>query len=249
VGILNPKLKSAKKTGKMMKQHQKWFATALAVAGGLVIAGSAQAQTQVLCDFQNFTLTTAYGSWETSPFPIPPWPSIINDGPFEVIAWGAGGGYYDIPLGDQQLFNASVGQVTLTLTLNSPDVSTAWLGVKFLLDDNQGNSDVRYGVYAGLWGVDNGSWENGNVGTVAWTGNTLTMTVPLAPAMVTGVQTGNDKITGFGLEIDPAYFSGGDGPYDITYDSLTASPVPEPAALALFAIGMAGFVIAQRRVS
>jgi hypothetical protein len=229
-----------------MKQHQKWFATAFAVASGLVIAGSAQAQTQVLCDFQHFTLSATYANWKIGSFP--PWP-IFHDNPFEVIAWGFGGGHYDIPVDDQQLLNTSVGQVTLTLTLNSPDVSTAWLGVKFLLDDNQGNSYVRYGAYTGLWGVDNGSWENDNVGTAVWTGNTLAMTVPLTSAMLAAVQTGNDVITGFDLQFDPAYLSGGDGPYDVTYDSLTASPAPEPTTLALFAIGAAGFVIARRRVS
>jgi hypothetical protein len=237
-----------KRTGEIMKQNQKWFATALAVAGGLVIAGSARAQTQVLCDFHHFTLSTTYGNWSTDPSFWPnPWPPIFYDNPFEVIAWGEGSGHYDIPLANQQLLDTGVAQVTLTLTLNSPDVSTAWLGVKFVLDDNQGNSDVWYGAYTGLWGTDNGSWAS-TVGTTVWVGNTLTMTVPLTSDMLTAVQTGNDKITGFNLLIDPAYFSGGDGPYDITFNSLAVYEVPEPATLALFAIGVAGFVIARRRM-
>ena len=240
-----------------MKQHQKWFATAVAVAGGLVIAGSAPAQTYTFSNFQNFNLGITYANWNDPGWETfyggagnqaPVITSGTTPGSFEVIAWGEGSGHYDIPLANQQLLDTGVAQVTLTLTLNSPDVSTAWLGVKFLLDDNQGNSDVWYGAYTGLWGTDNGSWAS-TVGTTVWAGNTLTMTVPLTSDMLTAVQTGNDKITGFNLLIDPAYFSGGGGPYDITYNSLAMYEVPEPPTLALFAIGVAGFVIAQRRVS
>lgn len=239
-----------------MKLHSKWFATALALASGLAVAGSLQAQgTTTISDFHNFNLSVTYANWNvdgSDPFNGGSGytPTLTSGATgLEVNAQGTGSGHYDIPVADQQTLNTGIGQITLSLTLNTPDHSTAWLGVKFLLDDNQGNSDVWYGAYTGLWGVDNGSWANGNVGTAVWTGNSLTMTVPLTAAMLAAVQTGNDKITGFNLVIDPAYYSGGTfPPYDITYNGLTASAVPEPATLALLALGAGGLLLARRRV-
>jgi hypothetical protein len=235
-----------------MKQQTKWFTAAL--AGGLLMAGSAQAQ--VISDFSNnFGLGVTYGNWNDPGWQsfyggagimAPIFTSGVGPGTFQVQAAGYGSGHYDIPAGSQQLVDPAASQVTLTLQLNSPDVSTAWLGVKFLLDDNQGNSDVWYGAYTGLWGVDNGSWAS-TVGTAVWTGNTLTMTVPLTSAMLAAAQTGNDKITGFNLVLDPAYFAGTGPEYDITYKSLVLSSVPEPTTVALLALGAAGLLIARRR--
>jgi hypothetical protein len=237
-----------------MKQQIKWITTALAVAGSLVIASSAQAQ--VISDFSNnFGLGVTYANWNDPGWtPIeggagiqaPVFTSGVGPGTFNVVAAGTGSGNHQILLADQQLVNPAAAQVTLTLQLNSPDVSTAWLGVKFLLSDNQGNSDVWYGAYTGLWGVDNGSWAS-TVGTAVWAGNTLTMTVPLTPAMLTAAQTGVDQITGFNLVIDPAYFAGTGPAYDITYKSLVLSPIPEPTTMALLAIGAAGLLFARRR--
>jgi hypothetical protein len=236
-----------------MKQHAKWITTVLAVAGCLAIANPMQAQTQLISDFSGITLNPTYGNWNLDGSEVINGgtgyaPTLTSVPSFRVNAKGYGSGHYEIPVGNQQLLNTGISQVTLSLTLNSPSVSTAWLGVKFLLNDNQGNSDVWYGAYTGLWGVDNGSWANGNVGTAVWTGNSLTMTVPLTGPMLAAVQTGNDKITGFNLVLDPAYFSEGNGVYDITYNSLTVSAVPEPTTVALLTLGGFGLAIARRRV-
>lgn len=235
-----------------MKQHTKRFATVLAVAGSLALASSGTAQ--LISDFGNITLDPTYGNWNLAGSDElnggSGYTPTLTSGPssFTVNAKGYGSGHYDIPLANQILLGTSANQVTLSLTLNSPSVSTAWLGIKFLLNDNQGNSDVWYGAYTGLWGVDNGSWANGNVGTAVWTGNTLAMTVPLTPAMLAAAQTGNDQITGFSMVIDPAYFSEGNGVYDITYNGLTISTVPEPTSLALLSLGAISLAAVRRRV-
>ena len=47
-----------------MIRHTKWFRTALAATSGLIIAGSAQAQTWTLSDFHNFNLSATYANWD-----------------------------------------------------------------------------------------------------------------------------------------------------------------------------------------
>jgi hypothetical protein len=238
-----------------MKKQTKWLAGAIAVAGSLLMAGMAQAQ--LISDFSNnFGLSAYYANWAD-----PGWDTIdggagiqapvitsgVGAGTFGIQAGGYGSGHYGFALGNEVLANPAATQVTLVMTLNSPDVSTAWLGVKWDLSDDHGNTVVQYGAYTGLWGVDNGSWANGMVGTATWVGNTLTMTAPLTPAMLAAVQTGTDKIVGFNLELDPAYFAGTGPSYSLTYQSLSLSPVPEPSTLALAGLGGLGLLLFRRR--
>jgi len=51
-------------------------------------------------------------------------------------------------------------------------------------------------------------------------------------------------INGINFQIDPANVSGN---YDITFNSLTLNPVPEPATLALVGLGVAGLLAIRRR--
>jgi hypothetical protein len=219
-----------------MKQHLKWFATALAVARGLVIASSAQAQTVIatLSDFQNFTLSTTYGSWNTGLLPIPGPPTIISDGPFEVIAQGWGGGSYDFttPI-DATGANAFQFTFTINNTMAHGDGSGLWFGPN--LDISDGTHMVHlmglpyflnYGPYVGP--------------------GTYTLTGPLTDQFG-GADLDPSDITSFNLEVDPAEYSP-DAPYDITYNRLVMIAVPEPTALALLAIGITGLVIARHRV-
>lgn len=230
-----------------MAQKPKWFAAALALASGLAITSSAQ----VISDFQAFSgFNTTYNNWNLDGS------DPLNGGAgyaptftqratgYGVNAQGLGSGYHG--LANAVHVDPGAASVTLTLTLNNPSVDASWLGVKFILNDGLGNAEW-YGAYTGLWGVDNGSWANGNIGTAVWTGNQLAMTVPLAPSQLTAAQGGDEWITGFECVLDPAYFASGGPVYDITYNSLALNVVPEPNTLALLALGAGSLALARRR--
>jgi len=51
-------------------------------------------------------------------------------------------------------------------------------------------------------------------------------------------------MNGINFQIDPANVSGN---YDITFNSLTLTPAPEPATLALAGLGAAGLLAFRRR--
>src|SRR5882757_6712673 len=98
-----------------MKQQKQWFA-ALAVAGGLVMANSVQAQTY------NFsTGSTAYmgtaGAWIPSMYSITGSGLRVND-TTATPGNTYGGGYYDLGAAIGSLHvNDNSTQVTLTLTV------------------------------------------------------------------------------------------------------------------------------------
>jgi len=225
-----PKLKPKKHPP--MKQHTKSFATVLAVAGGLVIAGSAQAQyvTNVLSNFQNFHLSATYANWDQSGSQsinggsgyTPTLTSGTTPGSFEVNAEGYGSGAYTFatPVDD-----AGATEVQLTFTINSPlTPSTDYMGPNFDLTD--GTHQVAFSEY-------NNYPNSGTAYTVTAALGTLN------PA----------DILAFNLEMDPAGY-GYTTPYDITYDSLvllTPVATPEPGTMALAAFGAAGLLIARRR--
>ncbi len=236
-GTLNNKLKSK---NRLMKQPTKWFVTALAVASGLMIGNSAQAQavtgTPYLSNMDPSTLNTApnalYGSWNGgATF------TSLSTG-LEVNSATYGSMYYVIPAGNVQTLNTADTIATLTFTVN--DFSLAkygWIGTPFILNDNSGA--VTLGGYSGP----------GNPGSdpgTTWNGNVVTETENLSAGQIAAIQLGNDAIYSFNFEVDPA----GVGPptYDITFNSLVLSSVPEPSTLALFAFGVAGLFIARRRV-
>jgi hypothetical protein len=225
-----------------MKQHVKWFATALAVASGLVMTGSAYSQavtgTPYLSNLDPSTLNTApnalYSNWALSATTFTSTPTGL-----EVYSGGYGSLYYVIPGANVQYpLNPLDTVATLTLTFNSPSSPPPnWIGVQFLLQDNAG-STPNLGGYGGYGNV-------GNPSNWVWTGNQLAITADLPAAQITAIQAGTDAIYSFNLGIDGSPL--GASTYDVTFNSLVISSVPEPASLALVGLGAAGLLAFRRR--
>jgi hypothetical protein len=233
-----------------MKQHTKWFATALVVASGLAVVSSVQAQpwqtlpptgsytTTVLSDFANFNLTAQYASW--APFPAGN-ATIISGalpGSFEVAANGYGSGAKDLAGGPLNASGAMYAQLTFT-------VHDSGFGPS---DPTLGNINPQFDINSAAGLI---AYSGGGPGYAA--GQTYTFTVPLnaaAAAAIGETAPGNvDTSTIYGFNLENAGYSG-TGNYDVTYDSLVLlTPVPEPTTLALLGLGaVAGLVIVRRRV-
>jgi hypothetical protein len=215
--------------------QSKWIVTALALTASLAVSGSALAQDYITGQqyLSNITPTALYAGWNpTSGFP----PTTVTDvttGPnqgLEIYSLGYGSLYYAIPAGQQVTLKPTDTMVSLTFTINAP-AGSYYVGVPFLLDDNNGNSSIGYGGYSTF---GNGTW---------------TETAPLSAAMLTATAAGGEIVNGLNLEFDPAgNLPNGSGPYDITFNSISFSaPVPEPTTLALLGVGFAGLVAARRR--
>jgi hypothetical protein len=227
-----------------MKQHAKWFATALAVTASLAMVNSVLAQgvtgTPYLSNMDPSTLNTApnalYAGW------APGGGAVFTSLPtgLEVNSPANYGSlYYVIPNAEVQTINSSVNAAQLTFTVNgysTTPVPYIWVGTPFILNDNAGAA-----TYGGYSGYGNG----GNPSDVVWNGNVVTWTVPLNAAQLAAVQTGTDAIYSFNLQFDPAVL--GASSYDVTFNSLVMVTVPEPGTLALFALGAAGLMLARRR--
>lgn len=211
-----------------MKQHTKWLTTALALAGGLALVNSAQAQGTVLTDFHNFNLSVTYANWNvdgSDPFNGGTgFTPIITSGAngYEVQAQGYGSGAYDFATP----INASgATQFEFTFTINAP-VAANWMNPG--LDISDGTHMVQMSYYNSP-ALNYGSYGAGTYTLKGSLGNLDTST-----------------ITAFNLEFDPAGYGSG-APYDITFKSLILTTVPEPGSLALLALGACGFVLARRR--
>ena len=209
-----------------MKQHSKWFAAVLAVASGLVMVNSAQAQaitgTPYLSNIP--AVGPSYsGYWSTPLATITSTPTGL-----EFNAPGGTGSfsqmYYPIPLGDQTALNLLDTQVTFDFTWNSGN-AVGGVNVLFALGDSLGGVDY-YGT-----------------GYVVPTPGLNSYTFTLQSPNLANVGAGA-IINGMNFQIDPANVSGN---YDITFNSLVLSPVPEPATLALVGLGAAGLLAFRRR--
>jgi hypothetical protein len=129
----------------------------------------------------------------------------------------------------------------LTITVNNagfgPNNSTTLGNINPQFDISSGAGFVSYG--AG--------------GPGYYSGRNYTFTVPLtaAAAATLGVALPGvvDPTTINDFNLECAQYSTPAGNYDITYDNFVLlTPVPEPATLALLAVGAVGVVIARRRV-
>jgi hypothetical protein len=222
-----------------MTKHGKWIATTVAIAGGLAMASSGHAQAVTgdpTLDNFNTRAASFYPSWTGG--------TVAANG-LTISSTGYGSLYYPVPVANQQVVNSADTQVSLTFTISAPTTLTGtesyYVGVPFILDDNDGNTAVVYGGY-GSYGL--GTW---------------TETVPISSGTPQGagdgtgaslqasIAGGGDVIGGFNLEFDPAGL-GSTTPYTVTFDSLTlSSPVPEPGTLELMGMGAAGLLAFCRR--
>ena len=228
-----------------MKRYTRKFVAAIIAMAGLAIAGSAQAQpvtgNPYLSNMDPSTFNTppnaVYPSWDTATF---------TDGAngLEVQNTGSssfGSMLYVIPGGDVQYpLNPLDTIATLTVTFDSASGGNPpnWIGVYFGLNDNAG--------FTGNLGGYGGSGNPGNPSNWLWNGNVLTITAQLPAAQITAIQAGTDAIYSFNLGIDPSPLASPYS-YDVTFNSLVLSPVPEPTTLALAGLGLAGLLIFRHR--
>jgi hypothetical protein len=209
-----------------MKQKTKWMVAALIVTGGLVVAASAQAQSVTGTPFlSNINPGSAFysGYWNTTNTTITSTPTGL-----EFNAPGGGGSfstmYYPIPVGQQTALNPADTQVTFNFLWNSGN-AVAGVNVLFALDDSMGGTDY-YGT-----------------GYLIPTSGLNSFTFALQSPNQANIAAGA-IINGLNFQIDPANVS---GRYDITYSSITLSPVPEPGTFALAGLGTACLLIFRRR--
>ena len=209
-----------------MKQHTQWFATALAVASGLAMVNSAQAQSITGLPYLsniNAAAPSYTGVWNT---PLTTITSTATGLEFN----GPGGAgsfstmYYPIPAGDQTALNPLDTQVTFKFTWNSGN-AVSGVNVLFALGDSLGGVNYYGTGY--------------NVPSPGLNSYTFNLQNPNLANVGAGA-----LINGLNFQIDPANVSGN---YDITFNSLTLSAVPEPTTMALVGLGTVGLLAFRRR--
>jgi PEP-CTERM motif len=210
-----------------MKEHAKWIATAVAVAAGLAVVSPARAQGVTGTATLNNLVpgeVTLYAGWSDSP------PTVVTYGStgLEIASLNYGSLYYATPGSQLPALSTADTEVSLTFTINGP-AGSYYVGVPFIINDSTGPE--TYGGYA------------------TYSPGTYTENAPLDATQLAAVAAGGDTIYGFNLEFDPAGNVPAPGNYDITFNSLTLSPVavPEPATLQLIGLGAAGFLAWRRR--
>jgi hypothetical protein len=229
-----------------MKRNSRWYVAVLAVAGSLAVASSALAQgITVLSDFHNFNLSVTYANWNPDGSLIfnggEGFPPVITSGAtsFEVKALGYGSGAYDFPT---PISAPGANQWQLTFTINAPTASQG----SFWMNPGLDISDGTHQVHLTAQNAGGGYLNYGS-----YTAGTYTLYGTLKDQNG-GADLDPTTVTAFNLEFDPAAYDasqhGPGTPYDITYQSLVlVTPIPEPATLALFGLGVGGFVLARRR--
>lgn len=229
-----------------MKQinNKQILAAVMTISAGLMMTHSAQAQLIPLSGVSaSETASQAYDGWgaaASSPTTFASGPSVgsAGTGGVEVQSSsgnGFGGSYFDLGSG-ATLLNPGDTQVTLTFTVNGTASQYIWIGVPLNLNDGSANE--------GWGGVYSGSGNGGNPANAVWNGNTASITYALNSAEITAIKGGSDTLYGFNTGVDPAVAPAN---YDITFNSLDFSPVPEPSTLAYSAFGAASILLFRRR--
>jgi hypothetical protein len=237
------------KKNRLMKQLNQCFATALLVAGGMLAAGSVQAQF-ITGDPTLDNVTMGGGVFGNSTGP----------NGLSLTGTGYNWGEWDIPVGLQQVFNPADSLLIMTYTINSPAPGTGgadytggnawtWYGLQPLI--NTTSNLERYGGYDGYnlaYGFPNGQGIANQDKGYVYNNGVVTETIPLDAKTKADIAAGN-TVTFFQMSMDPTSTLP-DG-FSMTINSIELVPAPEPSTLALAGLGLAlvGLMIVRRRVS
>ncbi len=110
------------------------------------------------------------------------------------------------------------------------------MGVPLTLNDGGPNE-----AFAGMYSAPG---NGGSDPRSSWTGQTGSLTWQLNSAEIAAINGGSDYLYGFNSGLDP---SGVPANFDITFNSLNFSAVPEPSTLAYSAFGLAVIFLFRRR--
>ncbi len=207
-----------------MKPPTKWLANALAIVTGIAFVSSAAADTTITT-FDFFTSDALYASWA-----LPSATIVSGPTSYSVTATGYGSNYKYIGFPVIQGGGLGNNRLQLTVTLSGPPAADGQLGPIVELIDGDG-TDYNF------------AWYGQTLGSHVLTMSLNSPTWANAPGTTPGLDL--DTLTHMHMQLDPGGF-GTLGAYTVAWEDL--SLIPEPSSFALVSLGIAGFVLARRRV-